>query len=102
MIHNANCSTGVRSNVLIDTDVGVTHNAECYIDGRIMPDEKVYYDAGITLADLNRIFPNWEHKMPLFVRARWPKEPVIAAQVIRQAIITGMMYAVEEIMRSKI
>ena len=102
MIHNAECNVSSRNNVIIDTPRGVTHNAECYIDGRIMPDEKVYYESGITLADLNRIFPNWEQKMPFFVQARWPKQPVQAAHVIRQAIITGMMYAVEEIMRSKI
>lgn len=79
------------------------HNAECHIDGRICVEEKVLFDhSGITLADLNRIFPEWERRMPHFVKARWPHDPVPADRVIRQAIITGMMYAVEEIMKSRI
>ncbi len=78
------------------------HNAECHIDGRVNVEEKVLFDhAGVTLGDLNRIFPDWEKKMPHFVRARWPGD-VPADRVIRQAIITGMMFAVEEIMKAKI
>ena len=100
MIHNSECRM-TSGPVIVETPAGVTHNAECFIDGRIMPDEKMFYEQGLTMADLNRIFPNWEQKMPFFVQARWPKESVPVAKVVRQAIITGMMFAVEEILKAK-
>jgi hypothetical protein len=79
------------------------HNAECHIDGRVNVEEKVLFDhSGVTVLDLNRIFPDWERRMPHFVKARWPAGQMPADRIIRQAIITGMMYAVEEIMKSKI
>jgi hypothetical protein len=103
MIHNATCQIAPSTKVLIEEPVGIVHNAECHIDARSCPEEKVLYDeSGVTLADLNRIYPNWEQKMPFFVKVRWPKDPVPMDRVIRQAIITGMMFAVEELLKAKI
>jgi len=79
------------------------HNAECHIKANVNPQENVLYrEVGVSLADINRIFPNWEQRMQHFIDARHPiLKGMSDNPVFKEAFILGLTYAVEQIIQTK-
>lgn len=80
------------------------HDAECHIRANVNPQESVLYkEAGISIADLNRIFPDWAARMPGFIALRNPLMATVADNpVFKEAFMSGLIYAVEQIIKAKL
>jgi hypothetical protein len=81
------------------------HEANCNIDGRMSVDEKIYSDCAVTVADVNRIYRDWEAKLPHFVKARVSlvgadSSNLPADILLKKMFLLGIMFATEELLRA--